>query len=163
MKCDICGLREAKVVVYFIGGEGEVKNKLFLCPSCSQEVSISRVISSNTPEENSSLTRIFPLEEKEGEQCSFCQWKWEDFLKMGMVGCPHCYDFYSEEIKSWLLQNQEGVYHRGKVPLHWWKRRKIQNTISRLTRDLQNAIEKENYEKAGHLKKVMEKLRSRLK
>ena len=42
MKCDICGWREAKVVVYLIGG-GELKNKLFLCPACSQEVSISRV------------------------------------------------------------------------------------------------------------------------
>ena len=28
MKCDICGWREAKVVVYLIGG-GELKNKLF--------------------------------------------------------------------------------------------------------------------------------------
>lgn len=162
MKCDICGVREAKVVVYFIGGEGQVKNKLFLCPACSQEVSISKVIGSNVQESVSS-TKIFPLEEQEGEQCSFCQWRWEDFLKMGVMSCSHCYDFYSEEINNWLSQNQGGVYHRGKVPLHWWRQKKIQSAIFRLRRDLQNAIEQENYEKAGHLKQAIEKLRSRLK
>ena len=162
MKCDICGWREAKVVVYLIGGEGEVKNKLFLCPVCSQQVSISRVVSSGS-QENSPLARVFPLEEKEGERCSFCQWGWEDFLNRGVVGCPHCYNFYYQEIESWLSENQMGLRHRGKIPINWRRQKKIQNAIFRLGRDLENAIEQENYEKAGHLKKVMEKLRSQLK
>jgi protein-arginine kinase activator protein McsA len=55
------------------------------------------------------------------------------------------------------------MHHRGKIPINWQRQKKIQNAIFRLGRDLENAIEQENYEKAGHLKKVMEKLRSQLK
>ncbi len=161
MKCDICGWREAKVVVYLIGG-GELKNKLFLCPACSQEVSISRVVAPGSYKSPPS-TRFFPLKKEGDKRCSFCQWEWEDFLKGGAVGCSHCYSSYSKEMQSWLSKNQLGMHHRGKIPINWQRQKKIQNAIFRLGRDLENAIEQENYEKAGHLKKVMEKLRSQLK
>lgn len=160
MKCDMCGWREAKVVVYLIGTEREVKNKLFLCSACSREVSVSWVVSPDS-QKGSLSTRISPLEEK--ESCPFCGWQWEEFLESGLFGCPHCYNSYFPDIKNWLLENQLGTHHRGKNPANWRKKNKIRNAILRLSRDLEKCIEEENYEKAGQLKKIMEKLNAHLK
>lgn len=48
--------------------------------------------------------------------CKNCGTYLSDFYKTYMLGCPHCYDAFRQEIKSTLKNVQKGVKHEGKLP-----------------------------------------------
>jgi protein arginine kinase activator len=86
--------------------------------------------------------------------CPVCGMSWNDFKQAGVMGCGHDYDEFAGKLLPLLKRAQEGATeHVGKVPA----RKKTpdaerQVTTLRLRRELQKAVEAENYEAAAELR-----------
>jgi protein arginine kinase activator len=90
----------------------------------------------------------------DAQACPVCGMSWEDFKRAGVMGCGHDYEQFAPKLLPLLKRAQEGAtQHVGKVP----NRQKSpaadrQFTTLRLRRELQKAIEAENYEQAAQLR-----------
>ena len=92
--------------------------------------------------------------------CSVCGLSWTQFKQAGLMGCPHDYDQFGEKLVPLLKRAQEGATeHVGKVPA---KRQTAagerQARTLRLRRDLQRAVDSENYEQAAQLRDELRQL-----
>ncbi|MBQ6921575.1 MAG: excinuclease, partial [Clostridia bacterium] len=48
--------------------------------------------------------------------CKNCGTYLSDYFNTGMLGCPHCYTAFRQEIKGTLLKIQKSTEHAGKLP-----------------------------------------------
>jgi protein arginine kinase activator len=86
--------------------------------------------------------------------CPICGLTWTSFKSAGLMGCPHDYEVFEGKLVPLLKRAQEGsTDHVGKVP----RKKKTQETdrqvtTMRLRRELQKAIDAENYEQAARLR-----------
>jgi len=86
--------------------------------------------------------------------CPLCGTTWTQFRHTGLMGCPHDYEMFERKLLPLLKRAQEGAgEHIGKIS----SRKKSQETDRqvtslRLKRELQKAVDSENYEKAARLR-----------
>lgn len=102
--------------------------------------------------------------------CPKCGMTTDEIVKNGKFGCTECYSHFQAGVGSILAQCQMGAtQHVGKVPQKWAeeqaKKRELAETaldkseqIKNLKLKMAKAIEVENYEVAGVLKKKIEDL-----
>jgi protein arginine kinase activator len=91
-----------------------------------------------------------------GLACEHCGMTWAEFRQGGLLGCEHDYSIFEKDLTPLLQRAHEGnTHHLGKVPV----RRggsgvpmKRQADLARLRRELQKAIEVEDYERAAKLR-----------
>jgi protein-arginine kinase activator protein McsA len=123
-------------------------------PTQSPTSGTKAIVPSST--ESNELTRST----KPQDQCPHCGMNWSSFKQAGLMGCPHDYDTFSTKMLPLLKRAQEGATsHIGKVPA----RRKTPDTeqrivSQRLRRELQKAIDAENYEEAAQLRDQLRQL-----
>jgi protein arginine kinase activator len=92
--------------------------------------------------------------------CPICGLTWTSFKTTGLMGCPHDYELFEGKLSPLLKRAQEGATdHVGKVP----RKKKTQETdrqvtSMRLRRELQKAIDAENYEQAARLRDQLKTL-----
>ncbi|MCL2649013.1 MAG: UvrB/UvrC motif-containing protein [Phycisphaerales bacterium] len=86
--------------------------------------------------------------------CPVCGLTWTQFKQTGLMGCPHDYELFERKLLPLLKRAQEGANeHIGKVPPQKKTRETDRQVASlRLRRELQKAIDAENYEKAARLR-----------
>ena len=84
--------------------------------------------------------------------CKNCDTSYDTFKKRGMLGCPSCYDSFSELLEPILRNTQGAIEHRGKVTGEKIKSEKEKSKIDILKEKLQIAISNENYEEAAILR-----------
>jgi len=123
--------------------------------------SLASALSQGLPKKMSLNKATEELQELDQQTCPICGISFYDFRSRGYLGCPHDYDFFNKQIDA-FVQNIHGAHeHAGKVP-----ERKIGNTHERMLlikhrRDLEDAIQYEDYERASKLRdkiKELEKL-----
>ena len=86
--------------------------------------------------------------------CPVCGLTWGKFRQTGLMGCPHDYEFFEGKLSPLLKRAQEGAAeHVGKVPPgKKTAETERQAALLRLRRELQKAIDVENYEEAAKLR-----------
>ena len=90
--------------------------------------------------------------ELDQQTCPICGMSFYEFRSRGYLGCSHDYDFFNKQIDA-FVQNIHGAHqHTGKVPM-----RKVSDTQERMLlikhrRDLEDAIQYEDYERASKLR-----------
>lgn len=155
MTCDLCGQNEAKVVIYFSGRHSTAtRRRLFVCRPCAEKFSVAHLLEKK--EELRQLERRFRRE------CPFCHLSEVDFRTQGLLGCPYCYSVFEEELGKKISREGIRAYHVGKVPVRWWREKRISRTISRMLAEFRRCIDEENYEKAEYFKNLIDRLRARL-
>jgi protein arginine kinase activator len=98
--------------------------------------------------------------EQDPTACPICGLTWTSFKSAGLMGCPHDYELFEGKLAPLLKRAQEGATdHVGKVP----RKKKTQETerqvtSMRLRRELQKAIDAENYEQAARLRDQLKTL-----
>ena len=94
--------------------------------------------------------------------CPVCGMSWQQFRQAGVMGCPHDYAVFETRLLPLLKRAQEGaVQHAGKVPLALRKGEPVHEVVSlRLRRELQRALDAENYEQAAQLRDQLKKLKN---
>ncbi|MDR3320854.1 MAG: hypothetical protein LBS93_00270 [Synergistaceae bacterium] len=184
MLCSNCGKREVEVLIKQVVNS-EVHN-LNLCRVCAEELgfispdipSITISFSLGEPEPlDHKKTKRMKLEKKDSAYdaliCSVCGMKYSEFRISGMLGCPACYESFRFPLGA-RFQKEQGAES------HWSgseafegigvlqdeaetaATRRVRNerlaNIDRLRHEIEDAVSREEYERAAELKSMLSPL-----
>lgn len=92
--------------------------------------------------------------------CPVCGMTWQQFKQHGIVGCAYDYTHFESKLTPIIKRTQESATsHNGKLPTKIRKTDSaIAATAARLRRELQQAVESENYERAAQLRDQLNSL-----
>lgn len=174
MLCDRCKTKDAKVLyTEIING---VKSEQHLCEDCATDYTSFQM---EKPLLNSEITLNSLLStllgayhtnatNKTGETkpdlvCESCKTTYDEFLQRGRFGCSQCYRSFHKELEKTLRGIQGAQAHTGKRPKGYMSQAdKILKDLSeeeRLSLELQEAIEKEEFEEAARLRDLIRQLK----
>lgn len=155
MKCDNCNKQATVHLTEIKGGK---KIEKHLCQECAAQ-SEGLPTKGHTPI-NELLTNFVLAHSGLGKEattkCEQCGITWAEFRQTGLFGCEHDYQLFERDLTPLLQRAHEGAtHHVGKVPTRRGgssvpARKRID--ISKLRKELQMAIEKEDYERAAKLR-----------
>lgn len=158
MKCDHCN-RPATVHTT------EVRNgkllEINLCEQCAAKQQ-GLGIKPHTPI-NELLTKFVMAHsgvaaEQQVAQCEHCGITWAEFRQNGLLGCAADYDIFERDLTVLIQRAHEGAtHHVGKTPARQGgpaakAGQKAGPDLARLRRELQRAVESEDYESAARLR-----------
>ena len=168
MKCDICHAKEATVHLTEI--INNKVTKLHLCEQCTREKSEEMEEHFGLADLLSGLTDLVPIVEKEekvstGIKCPSCGFTFQNFRKMGRLGCPACYETFSNQLSPLLRKIHGSDHHLGKVPSKKETVHDKTSLFSSLKTSLEQAIKREEFEEAARLRdqiRALEKKKTKL-
>ena len=92
------------------------------------------------------------LAELDQQACPVCGITFYDFRSQGRLGCPHDYVCFDKQLGPLILNIHGESEHVGKAPQRGPKGSEERTRLIRLRRELKEAIETENYERASELR-----------
>jgi len=162
MLCCVCKEKPAKVHLTDI--KGDKMHKVDLCEECAKLKGVNDS-SFALADLLLGLGASQELEQSVGgpdAKCPQCGFTHADFKKSGRLGCPACYETFSEGLGGLLKSMHKGTRHAGKVPQALRAKRDLTEQLSRLQDKLNQAIEAENFEQAAQLRDEIKRVSSRL-
>jgi protein arginine kinase activator len=150
MLCEQCKQNQATIhYTHVLNGE---KTEMNLCAACAQQhgaihwqdVSslLAGLLDNDAPPAPSSST----------QQCSRCGLAYEQFRRTGMLGCAQCYQDFRKLLGPVLQRIHGRLQHEGHVPATAGEGVLRKRQIEALRRDLQGAIDSEEFERAAALR-----------
>jgi protein arginine kinase activator len=155
MKCDNCNKTATVHLTEIKGGK---KIEKHLCEQCAAQ-NEGLPVKSHMPI-NELLTNFVMahsgMQKEQALTCEHCGVTWTEFLQNGLLGCANDYSVFERELTPLLKRaHEDQTHHVGKVPT----RRggtgvpvKRQVDLTKLRRELQKAVEAEDYERAAKLR-----------
>ncbi len=95
------------------------------------------------------------LKELDRQTCPTCGLTFYDFRSRGRLGCPTDYDFFAKQLDALILNIHGAEEHVGKVPgraKHASGKGMNRTQLIKLRRDLDEAVQSEDYEWAKELR-----------
>lgn len=163
MKCQRC---DKQAAFHITDLTGDSVSAVHLCPTCAKDYLEPQQAKKV---ESSSLLSMISKQLKVGQTaeqlatldkkvCPVCGISFFEFRKQGRLGCPHDYTFFREELEP-LIVNIHGVTeHKGKTPKHSAVSSESQMQLIQLRRQMNEAVEKEDYEQASQIRDLIRKL-----
>ncbi len=158
MLCQQCKKQTATVhLTDLVKGD---KRERHLCEECAsregiavkQHVSINDVLNTFLQAGVQELSKI---------KCPDCGISFVEFRSQGVLGCPNDYDVFGEPLASLIERAQDGeTHHTGKSPGQQINANPSQQERLRLQRELRDAVEHEDYERAAQLRDRLGELQS---
>ena len=185
MLCENCGQREATIHEVLIKGGTKVEKHV--CEVCAQAAAtqpptnlpISELISKYmvSPGVKSPAAPASPPgEESPGATvCPSCSMTVREFRQHGLLGCPACYSVFESVLAPLVERAHEGgVCHVGKTPRRALSSGRAHGDVQKLLGDAQeradrlgalrkqltDAVEREQYERAAQLRDEMRRVAS---
>jgi len=91
--------------------------------------------------------------------CESCGLSYLEFRNQGLLGCPQDYDQFCEFLATLVERAQDGAsHHVGKSPAASGAQMSARQDISKLRRQLDDAVAAEDYERAAELRDRMRDL-----
>jgi protein arginine kinase activator len=164
MICQECNQRPATLhFTKIINGE---KTEVHLCEKCAQEKGemfmfsgesgftfnnlLAGLLNIDTSFKQKNKNTFQP---EEILQCDRCGMTFPQFVKIGRIGCSHCYDTFKDELKPVLKRLHSGNWtHNGKIPKRSGGGIQLRKRIEDLKSELKNSIIQEEFEKAAYLR-----------
>lgn len=84
--------------------------------------------------------------------CHNCGMTPGQFRETGLFGCSECYADFDRSLDELLRKIQGSTLHRGKVPARAGGATRAQKQLDALRQELQEAIKREQYERAAELR-----------
>jgi protein arginine kinase activator len=150
--CQRCGTGKATV---HITDTTPQRRELHLCEDCAEKEGV--IIKHHPVTANAVLKEFIKqktgLDAAEDLTCPQCGASFREFQQKGLLGCPYDYEAF-RPVLSPLVERAHGgaTHHVGKVPPSSDTGLRKQNGLMRLRRELQEAIEQENYERAARVR-----------
>ncbi|HOB73244.1 MAG TPA: UvrB/UvrC motif-containing protein [Phycisphaerae bacterium] len=161
MLCQHCKKQTATVhLTDLIKGE---KRERHLCETCAAQEGVIVKQHLSVPDLlNSFLMSQSGVQELARLRCPDCGMTFVEFRSQGLLGCPNDYEVFGDALGSVIERAQEGkTHHTGKGP----GRPIVTNSIERerlsLQRELREAVESEDYERAAQLRDRLAELQSK--
>lgn len=193
MLCQICAVNQATIHIQEVAGSGE-KHSMHLCTECAEKKAMDDPMFKefNLPEMLYNLTHnisdpseIFPHSHKQDEEqtsppgtaltCPSCGWDNFRLRKTGRMGCPVCYQVFTEYLSNLLPGMHRGKSHVGKIPFSGQTQKEVamvkdykskealQNEIHILKKNLDESVRREEFELAAELRDKIAALNTKLK
>lgn len=153
MKCEFCNKRHATVHLTEI--LGEEKRERHLCEECAQNDSTSSFAKMPSPSDilTNLITQIAPeMGEMSKIVCPICNLSYLEFRSQGRLGCPMDYTAFEKGLIPLLEKMHGSSQHIGKVAPTIGKEAINKNRLIQLKKDLNKAVEKEDYETAAKVR-----------
>jgi protein arginine kinase activator len=156
MKCDSCNKQATVHLTEIKGGKKIEKHLCEQCAAQSEGLPVKSHMPINELLTNFVMAHSGMQKEQQGTACEHCGISWAEFRQAGLLGCSHDYSMFERELTPLLQRAHEAAtHHVGKVPT----RRggtgvpvKRQVDVAKLRRELQKAVEAEDYEKAAKIR-----------
>jgi protein arginine kinase activator len=84
--------------------------------------------------------------------CPICGVTFYEFRNQGRLGCPHDYVFFGAELEPLIVNIHGDTKHCGKRPHRSPRGSQQQTDLIRLRREMTQAVEREDYERASELR-----------
>ncbi|MFN4259977.1 MAG: UvrB/UvrC motif-containing protein [Gemmataceae bacterium] len=152
MKCQKC-TKAATLHITEILSDSQFE-ELHLCEECAH-----KYLYEPQPKSGSAKSsEVIQLEEGDEiaslnqRECPLCGIKFVEFRNSGRLGCPHDYEVFRQELTP-LLENIHGdTHHTGKTPQRLPHNKQMQSELLQLRKQLNQAVNKEDYEEAARLR-----------
>ncbi|MFH1854437.1 MAG: UvrB/UvrC motif-containing protein [Candidatus Omnitrophota bacterium] len=172
MLCDICGKTQATVHLTEI--VDEKMTELHLCEECAEKKGAQMESHFSLADLLAGLADLggqFTTTKKESKiKCSRCGLTYEDFKKVGRLGCGECYTAFKEALLPLLKRIHGSTQHYGKSPKKLSKPPKVSKVVKDqkdemqdLKDKLQKAIQLEEFEEAAKLRDTIKEIEKKNK
>jgi protein arginine kinase activator len=181
MFCDNCGKREVEVLIKQVVNQ-EVRH-LNLCRICAEEmgfispmipsITISFSINDDIPRQKK-VRRVQPKKKEpiyESLMCPTCMTKFSTFREEGLLGCPKCYEVFRFPLGAYLQKTQGAESHWDGTSNMFkeiglfteemiqeteeLRRNELEENIAKLRYEMNEAISREDYERAAELRDML--------
>jgi protein arginine kinase activator len=163
MQCQICNKRTATIHLTEIN-DG-VRSEMHICEQCAAEQGVASQSQMSINELLSHLLAVQPSDEEmfgpsEKEQaCPTCGFTLDRLRKEGTLGCPQDYEVFERALLPLIERAHDGKStHCGKVPVKAPKDTRRFVELSQLRRQLEQAVQNEDYELAASLRDKMKQM-----
>ena len=159
MKCQLCG---KPATVHLTEIVNDQMTELHLCEACAKEKGIAGMgqpfglqdllaglVDFGAPVANGKKTVL---------KCENCNMTYEDFRKIGRLGCSKCYETFKESLGPLLKKVHGAAQHLGKGPAHDDEGVQKKNKLQNLHLNLQKAIHDEEFEEAAKIRDKIKKM-----
>jgi len=92
------------------------------------------------------------------QSCPVCGVTFYEFRSQGRLGCPHDYDCFDSELLPLIANIHGATEHTGKQPKRSGGGSGRQTDLIRLRRQMKEAVESEEYERASRLRDEIQKI-----
>jgi protein arginine kinase activator len=164
MQCERCKKSEATIHLTEI--IKDVKSEVHLCESCARGIGLNSKLSNfslSIPELLSFLDINEIEDSADGSMCKSCGITYLDFSREGKLGCPDCYLYLNDSLKSAILGYHGATRHIGKHPINTGSDPRDQSlvnirvlsekkSVNELKKQLDKAVFDERYEEAAVLR-----------
>lgn len=158
MKCQQC---EKPATFHITELTGQEPQELHLCADCAKEYLSPAEEPSSEPV--TSLAGMLAEQLKIGQtaeelarldqqSCPVCGITFYEFRNVGRLGCPYDYVCFAEELEPLVINIHGESEHQGKRPKRGTKSIEHQTELIQLRREMKQAIEQEEYERASELR-----------
>ncbi|NLL05864.1 MAG: hypothetical protein GX270_08775 [Clostridiaceae bacterium] len=153
MLCQNCQKRVANIQYTQIVNNN--KHVMYLCEQCAREE--GKFISGSPLSINDFFSGMmgFSVRPSVTEQqliCDKCGMSYEEFKKVGKLGCENCYKVYGDKLMPILKRLHGNIQYNGKLPKRVSENVKVSKEIDALKEQLNIAIKSEEYEKAAEIR-----------
>ena len=167
MVCDIC--KQSQATVHLTEIVDEQMSELHLCEGCANQkgaqmeshFGLADLLAGladfgKPPPGGTAATE----ETTEVKTCNGCGMTYEDFKKVGRLGCSECYVTFKRSLSTLLRRIHGSTNHVGKVPLSLvgTPTAKGRSELQELKRRLQRAVEAEDFEEAARVRDRLREL-----
>ena len=163
MLCDICHKLEASVHLTEII-DNQV-TELHLCEECARQKGAQMEQHFGLADLLAGLADLnqpFESKAKTETKCSNCGLAYQDFRRIGRLGCSECYQVFKDSLGILLKRIHGSTQHLGRAPLGKAKPVVAKKTgIELLRNKLERAIKMEEFEEAAKLRDRIRSLEAR--
>lgn len=171
MLCENCHKREAAVHQTVITN-GQ-KQEHHLCEICAREagalpdfsfpnLSIQQLLGSFLGQESFGGAAVKPPLQAE-PSCRHCGMTYSEFAQSGVLGCARCYEEMGPQLLPLIKRIQGTTSHSGKVPKRTGGIARKRREVEGLRRQLEQAIQNEQYEEAASLRDQIRQMETEIK
>jgi len=158
MKCQICSNEATVHLTEIINGN---LTEIHLCEEHAKEKGTDFPNPFSSTDLFSSFFEVLndPSVASKGTHtvCPSCGTSYLDFSKLGRLGCADCYESFKNGLIPLIKRVQRSLIHQGKRPGQTAAKGRGQTVLQKLQKQLQTAIETEDYETAARLRDEIKK------
>lgn len=164
MQCDICHKNEATVHLTEII-DNQI-TELHLCEECARQKGAQMEQHFGLADLLAGLADLgqqFEVVGKSETKCPNCGLTYQDFRRIGRLGCSECYEAFKDSLGILLKRIHGSTQHLGRTPAKKAVPEQKKSEIDILRAKLQKAIEMEEFEEAASLRDKIRALETKIK